>query len=104
MARKKWRCFHCDEVFTSPRCAAKHFGSDEGGPPACQIKAYEGHLVTYIRRLEDDLARCRAEDSDVMRAIMTMEADHRQALRRAEEQGYERGLRDGREIDAPAAA
>lgn len=91
--RKQWRCFHCDEVFTSPQCATTHFGYGDG-LPACKIKSYEGHLVTYIRKLEDQLASYRSEDSDVMRSIYSMEADHRQALIRAEEEGYKRGVRD----------
>ncbi len=93
MARKQWRCFHCDEVFESRKFAAEHFGTD-CETPACQIAAHEGHLVTYIRRLEADLARCRTDDSDVMRSIMTLEADHRTALREAEERGYAKGVRD----------
>lgn len=92
--RTKWRCFHCDEVFTSRLCAVAHFGRDESKPVACQIKAHEGHLVNYIRKLEAELDRYRAEDGDVMRSIYTLEADHRQALIRAEEDGYNRGVRD----------
>lgn len=94
MARKQWRCFHCDEVFTNPTCAANHFGTSEEAEAACRIKAHEGHLVRYIRKLEDDLWAYRAEDSDIARSIMTLEADHRQALIRAEEEGYNRGVRD----------
>lgn len=48
----------------------------------------------YIRRLEEEISRHRAEDSDVMRSIYTLEADHRQALIRAEEDGYGKGVRD----------
>lgn len=96
MTRKRWRCFHCAEVFTSFKWAREHFGEDQGDMPACQLKSYEGHLVTYIRKLEDDLAMYRAEDSDVMRSIMSLEADHRQALIRAEEDGYNKGVRDMR--------
>lgn len=101
--RKQWRCFHCDEVFTNPRCAAQHFGAEEGATPACRIKSYEGHLVTYIRGLEDQLARYRAEDGDVLRSIYAMEADHRQALIRAEEEGYGKGVSDGRALISTAA-
>lgn len=97
---RAWRCFHCDSVFANPNLAAEHFGADPTAAPACKIAAHERHLVTYIRRLEDDLARYRAEDSDVMRSIMVLEADHRQALVNAEEAGYEKGLRDGRVVDA----
>jgi len=76
--KKQWRCFHCDEVFTNVNCAAVHFGLGTG-LPACKIAAHEGHLVKYIRNLESQLARYRAEDSDVMRSIMTLEADYRRA-------------------------
>jgi hypothetical protein len=91
--RKQWRCFHCDEVFTGRRFAGEHFGKD-GDFPACKIKSHEGHLVHYIRTLEDQLERYRNEDSDVMRSMYALEADHRQALIRAEEEGYNRGVRD----------
>ncbi len=95
--RKQWRCFHCNEVFTNERCAAEHFGAREDDiSAACKIRAYEGHLITYIRKLEDRLGRYQVEDSDIMRSIMTMEADHRQALIRAEEEGYAKGIRDMR--------
>jgi hypothetical protein len=95
--RKRWRCFFCDEVFTSRQLAAEHFGSDDGceaDAPACKLTSHEGHLVTYIRKLEEELRRYVSEDSDVMRSIMALEADHRQALIRAEEEGYNRGVRD----------
>lgn len=95
--RKQWRCFFCDEVFTRRQDAAEHFGcfdSCEADTPACQIKAHEGHLVKYIRKLEKELSRYVREDSDVMRSIMTLEAEHQASLRREEEKGYERGARD----------
>lgn len=98
---KQWRCFHCDEVFTG-RWAAEHFGKD-GATPACKIKSHEGHLVTYIRELEDQIERYRADDSHVMRSIQALEADHRQALIRAEEEGYNRGVRDMTPIGKEAA-
>lgn len=94
MAKKQWRCFHCDEVFTSPRCAAEHFGDNMDSHPACRIAAYEGHLVAYIRKLEAKLADYRSDSDDIMRAIMTQEADHRRALNRAEEDGYNKGVQD----------
>jgi hypothetical protein len=47
-----WRCFHCDEVFTSVEAAWEHFGEFGEGinaePPACV------HPLRY-----DELARCR---------------------------------------------
>jgi hypothetical protein len=36
--RKKWRCFHCDEVFIDRRAAWEHFGDDylcSSDVPAC---------------------------------------------------------------------
>lgn len=94
---KKWRCFHCDAVFTRRKDAAEHFGADQEETPACCLRDHEHHLVHYIRRLEGEIARYRAEDSDVMRSIMTLEADHHQALIRAEEDGYNKGIRDARD-------
>lgn len=91
--RKQWRCFHCDEVFSSRHYAAIHFGADEAATCAC-VLPHEQHLVAHIRDLERQLDGYRAEDSNVMRSIMTLEADHRQALIRAEEEGYNRGVRD----------
>jgi hypothetical protein len=92
--RKQWRCFHCDEVFLSVKRAREHFGADQMETPACKLAGHEGHLITYIRKLEDHLAQYRAEDSHIMRAMWSMEADHRQALIRAEEEGYNKGVRD----------
>src|SRR5262245_41403533 len=100
MGRRQWRCFHCDEVFRSVRAAREHFGGDMLADPACKLAAHHGHLVTYIRKLEDELARYRDADSDVMRALMVLEVEHRQALQREEEKGYERGIRDMKALQA----
>lgn len=99
MPRKQWRCFFCDDVFSTRHEAAEHFGAFnacEADVPACKIAGHEKHLVHYIRKLEQELSRYQSEDSDVMRSIMTLEADHRQALIRAEEDGYNKGVRDMR--------
>lgn len=101
--RKKWRCFFCDQVFTSRAAAAEHFGCDdacEADIPACQIARHEGHLVTYIRKLENELRRYMSEDSDVMRSIMTLEVEHRQALIRADEEGFNKGVLAARQGDS----
>lgn len=92
--RKRWRCFHCDQIFTRPVDAREHFGAHQEDTPACCLRDHEHHLVHYIRRLEQELARYRSDDSDVMRSILTLESGHRQALQRAEELGYERGVND----------
>lgn len=93
MPRKQWRCFHCDTVFRSAACAAIHFGADEAATCAC-VLPHEQHLVDHIRDLEEQLAGYRAEDSKILRAIYTLEADHRQALIRTEEAGYNKGVQD----------
>lgn len=94
---RAWRCFHCDSVIANPNLAAEHFGADPTAAPACKIAAHERHLVTYIRRLEDDLARYRADDSDVMRSIQVLEASIDPRLQAAEEAGYTKGLKDGQD-------
>lgn len=101
VSRRRWRCFHCDAVFRSEHEAGIHFGADEAATCAC-VLPHEQHLVEYIRDLEAQLDGYRAEDSRVMRSIMTLEADHRQALIREEEKGYERGMRDAGRFTAPA--
>lgn len=93
-----WRCFHCDEVFTDRAAAADHFGSDPMASPACQISAEQRGLLNALRNAEDEIARYRGEDSDKDRAMAAMAADHAQALVRAEEAGYAKGLRDAQHL------
>lgn len=99
---KSWRCFHCDEVFTDPEAAREHFGDlglsvgvvvwDE---PACKIDPRE------YRRMKRELERYQAEDADLHRQIEHLKSEHQQALMRAEEAGYDRGLRDGSKLWYP---
>ena len=99
-----WRCFHCGDTFTraEERWARKHFGGDESAEPVCLIRsAGEAALLTALRNAEDALARYRAEDTDLMRGMWAMQADHATALRREEERGYEKGMRDA--LIEPAA-
>jgi hypothetical protein len=104
MAHKKWRCFHCDEVFTTEVDARNHFGRDEGCETACLIKgAGEFALLQALRNAEDEITRFRNEDSDVIRSMWAMQADHSTALRREEEKGYARGLKDAR-VEAASRA
>lgn len=80
--RKQWRCFHCDQVFRSPNEAAIHFGGGAFEEAGCVLKDYEEGLLGIIRQQQAELERFRerfrAEDSDLLRVIATMEADHRQ--------------------------
>jgi hypothetical protein len=94
-----WRCFHCGDTFTKAQrqWARYHFGSNEGEQPVCLIRsAGEDALLVAMRNMQDELARHRAEDSDLIRAMWSMQADHRSALLRAEEGGYTKGVRDAR--------
>jgi hypothetical protein len=92
MPKKSWRCFHCDEVFHCPSAAAEHFGPTQDVKPACQVD------VARVREVEEELARYREEDGPLHRELANQRAEHTQALRRAEEAGYSKGLRDGREL------
>jgi hypothetical protein len=98
------RCFHCGETFTRPqeRWAREHFGDDQFDLPICQMRLPGEHfLLTALRKAQRELRTYRAEDSDMMRAIYAMRADHAQALRREEERGYEKGVSDAR-AEGPA--
>lgn len=93
----RWRCFHCGATFSlaQKRWAAEHFGAAECEMPVCQMRIPgEGSLLTALRNAQDELGRRRAEDSDLMRALYAQSADHDQALKRAEEEGYAKALRD----------
>jgi len=84
----EWRCFHCDEAFTDSDSAAVHFGTHEHQRPACLVDAAE------YRRMEAKEARYAEEDADCHRAMHRQQTEHNQALQRAEEAGYAKGLRD----------
>lgn len=83
-----WTCFHCGETFVARWTAAEHFGPDEIADPACRID------VAKFREMEALHLRHLQEDSDSDRRYHAQQADHAEALRRAEEEGYARGLRD----------
>lgn len=98
--RKSWRCFHCDEVFTSQWRARDHFGHEEGAKAACQIKAGEIGLVEALRAAEKDAADAwfalHNELSLTAKGFRAMQGRHRQQLTAMEQLGYERGLRDAK--------
>jgi len=96
-----WRCFHCGDTFTKAQesWAREHFGDDLGDLPVCQMRLPGEHfLLTALRKAQRELRRFYAEDTDLIRAIYAMRADHASALRREEERGYEKGLADGRAL------
>ncbi len=93
-----WTCFHCGETFRSVGAARDHFGANPDHEPGCIIQVQAGEergLLMALRKAEAELARWRAEDSDSARQFYAMRAEHATALRKAEEDGYEKGLRDG---------
>lgn len=96
-AAPKWRCFHCDATFTvhQRKYAREHFGRDQGDTPVCMMRVPgEHHLITALRKAQDELALYRSEDSDLLRSIAAINAEHTEKLRREEERGYARGLKD----------
>jgi hypothetical protein len=93
--KRGWTCFHCGETFVSAGLAALHFGADETAEAACRIKAgHERNLIATLRAAETELARYRVDDSDTDRAMARLQCEHDRVLRREEEKGYARGLRE----------
>lgn len=95
--KQTWRCFHCDEVFTTVDDATNHFGPAIYSDPACAIDAHR------LRELEAELARYRQEDTDLHRELHCKDSERAQAVIRAEEVGYRRGLIDGHRFPNDAA-
>ena len=98
-----WRCFHCGDTFTKAQVkhARDHFGTDESQTPVCLIREPgEYHVLRALRNAQDELATYRAEDTELHRALSAMACDHGAALRREEERGYAKGLRDGMQEQA----
>lgn len=90
-----WRCFHCGDLFVVEIDARNHFGATQDAEPACKIKmAGEFALLTALRNAEELLASRQSDDTDTIRAMHSMQADHATALRREEERGFARGVAD----------
>lgn len=86
----QWRCFHCDECFTTADSAMEHFGRTERQSPACQID------ITEYRAMEQRMLAYTQEDADIHREMHARLSDHQLALVREEERGYSRGLADAK--------
>lgn len=99
---ESWRCFYCDEVFTDRESAHLHFGAGnflDQKTPGCQID------IAAYRAMEETVRRYQEEDADIHRAMHRMAGEHALALRREEEKGYARGMRDAEtEPNPPSAA
>ena len=92
-----WRCFHCDEVFMNGDEARLHFGNSLDALPVCQVDAAKlRELEQQLRDKEDQLRSYREEDTELHQQIRSIESQHDTAIRRAEESGYAKGLRDGK--------
>lgn len=99
---KEWRCFHCDEVFTDAQAAADHFGVQIDGVAdevACQLTKDEKGIVAMLRDAHRRLDQYQMEDNASYREFYRLGAEHSTALIKAEEVGYEKGLKDGRALD-----
>lgn len=94
---KEWRCFFCDEVFTSAEEAATHFGGVLD-LPGCKLSAMEGGILAMYREAQRELEAYRAEDTKLIREVYALGAAHHCHAREEEEKGYARGLADGRAI------
>lgn len=105
-----WRCFHCDDVFTTVGAASDHFGPHPAATPGCVIDKIlpEGGtntqrglgLLMALRKAELELDAYRQEDTLLHREMHRLRCEHQQALLREEEKGYARGLRDGANLSA----
>ena len=90
----EWRCFHCDEVFTDWVQARNHFGyTPEDGPPVCKTERGVDAEIYHLKRRVELYQR---EDTELHRALHAKAAEMAVAVRRAEEQGYARGLEDAK--------
>lgn len=90
-----WTCFHCGETFHAVGAARIHFGADPSALPGCMVRVSLGAergLLMALRDAEARIARYMEEDSDTQRAMRAMQGRHADALRAAEELGFERGL------------
>lgn len=94
LVRGEWRCFHCNELFTNEFDGKRHFGDRQESKPACLIDIVE------IRAMERELFKLRMEeDGPKAREFYALGAEHATALRREEEKGYARGLRDAKHVE-----
>ncbi|TWU15051.1 hypothetical protein [Allorhodopirellula heiligendammensis] len=85
-----WRCFHCDQVFGDRDAALVHFGGSEIQTPACKIDA------VAFRDLERLAASYVNEDTELHKEVAALRSRLADATRRAEEDGYARGLADAK--------
>ena len=92
-----WTCFHCGETFTTTGAARDHFGFDPSSEPGCRIKAgAERGLLMALRKAEQELAAYRNDDTSLTRYWAGVQSRHADALRDAEQLGFDRGVAEMR--------
>ncbi|MGQ2989490.1 MAG: DUF3850 domain-containing protein [Brevundimonas sp.] len=95
-----WRCFHCNETFTSEWRARQHFGANEDAEPACIIAGADGGLLEAMRRAEASAAEAwgliLSESTEAAKAYMSLVGRHAEQNRAAEQAGYDRGIADAK--------
>lgn len=99
--KKQWRCFFCDEVFTSKDKAAQHFGAFdacEADEVACKLLPYQEKVLKYIRDLETHVRELQSQvhkDSHPLLASI-YDIQHEMASREriAEERRFAKGVAD----------
>ena len=101
-----WRCFHCEFETSDRNEAQAHFGDDSDDPSLCVFwasmddaeRAHEyQQMVLELNATREDVFRLNAEiemeSAEGMRLFRGLESRMHQEIRRAEEDGYARGLR-----------
>jgi len=104
---REWRCFHCDEVFTDQDAAADHFGvqiDDMADEVACKLSANDGLIIKMLREAQEELRRYHQEDNESYRTFYALGVEHETKMRRVEEEGYVRGLKDYQKLETAAFA
>lgn len=97
--KKQWRCFFCDEVFTSKNKAAQHFGAFEACEAdeiACKLLPHQEKVLKYIRDLESEVRTLTAERHEESHPLLASLYDIQHELasreRTAEERGFAKGV------------
>lgn len=106
-----WRCFHCDEVFTTRDAAAEHFGSGnyEAETPLCVEAATteQKQLISTNRELWEELQKARHENEDLEDRLHSFEYIARKLTKKAHattnDIEHEWDFMQGRVIAAEAA-
>lgn len=92
-AGRKWRCFHCDEVFSEKDEAAAHFGWSEMDTPACRV---DGTLAYAFRQQEAELRAYRQEDTRLIQEFYELASRHASEKAEWGDKEYAKGYADAR--------